>query len=219
VLLFQLAVKADEHHGNEEGRRQVGRNIGIVLAILAPACAGLWLVVPSFEVLVVPAEFRGAFARNLALLMPGLFCYGLVFFALSPVFQIEKRTAPLVAVALGASLVNLGVLAALRRSEDSFPVAQGVALLIAALALVAWAQIFAPFWPRLRDLVGVFGGTAAVITTAWSLGRVFSPGAPLMALQILASVGVYAAIVGAFDLCGLRTLAARAWREKRVRVA
>ncbi len=221
VLLFQIAVKADEHHGGEEGRRQVGRNVGLVLAILAPACAGLWLVLPSFEKLVVPAEFHGAFARNLAFLLPGLFCYGVVFFALNPMFQIVKKTGPLVAVALGASAVNLVALAVLPSAVDSFALAQGIALSAAVVLLVVWAgRSLRPFWPPARDVAGVLGGTAAVVATAWWTGRAFEPGMLLILLQIGASAAVYGLVVAALDLCGLRTLATTAWcQTSRVRGA
>ena len=221
VLLFQIAVKADEHHGGEEGRRQVGRNVGLVLAILAPACAGLWLVLPSFERLVVPAEFHGAFARNLAFLLPGLFCYGVVFFALNPMFQIVKKTGPLVAVALGASAVNLVALAVLPSAVDSFALAQGIALSAAVVLLVVWAgRSLRPFWPPARDIAGVLGGTAAVVATAWWTGRAFEPGMLLILLQIGASAAVYGLVVAALDLCGLRTLATTAWcQTSRVRGA
>lgn len=206
VLLFQLAVRADEHHGTTHARRQVGLNIGVVVAVLAPACAGLWMVLPSFETLVVPAEFHGSFVRNLSLLMPGLFCYGFIFFALNPVFQIEKRTAPLVAVAIGASLINLVALATLPDTLDSFPVGQGIALVLAAVLLIAWGARSGPVWPPVKDILGVGTGTLAVAGAAQLASRTLPPGAVLLTVQMLAGLAVYAGVVLAFDLCGLRVL-------------
>ena len=91
VLLFQMAVRADELHGAQEGRRQVADNIGVVFAIIAPACVGLWLVTPSLEALIAPAEYRGPFGAYFDLLLPGFFCSGMINFAINPIFQIAKR--------------------------------------------------------------------------------------------------------------------------------
>ena len=51
VLLFQIAVAAHENHGDDEARWQVGRNMAVVLAVLLPGCVGVYLVMPSIELL------------------------------------------------------------------------------------------------------------------------------------------------------------------------
>ena len=55
VLLFQLAVRTDETHGADQSRRQIGRNMGVVVAVLAPTCMGR-VAGPA----VVPAARRAA---------------------------------------------------------------------------------------------------------------------------------------------------------------
>lgn len=207
VLLFQIAVEADEIHGTEHGRRQIGRNMGIVFAVLMPACAGLWLVLPSFEALVVPSEFRGPFAFYLALLLPGLFCYGLIFFALHPLFQIEKKTAPLVVVAMGASLVNLIAVTSLPHAQGSFPGGQVLALSAGVVALVAWAGVLRPFWPAPRDLISALAATAVMLLAAGQCARWAEPGIALLLMQVSVGAAVYAGVVWATDLSGLRTIA------------
>lgn len=217
VLLFQIAVRADEIHGSAQGKRQIGDNIGIVIAVLLPACVGVWHILPSFEHLAVPAEFQGHFASTLALLLPGLFCYGLIFFALHPLFQINKTTGPLVAVAAGASLVNLLALALLPHGADtaSFAIAQGLALLFGAVALTLWAVVLRPFWPRLRDVVGALFGTGVMIVGL----RFFSelrPGLMLLTLQVAAGAMLYGSVAFGIDLCGVRGLilkSPRPWRR------
>ena len=72
VLLFQIAVAAHENHGAERARRQVGRNMAVVLAFLLPACTGLFLVMPSIELLIVPAQYRGPFGHYLEPAASGL---------------------------------------------------------------------------------------------------------------------------------------------------
>lgn len=207
VLLFQMAVRADEIDGTAQGRRQVGDNIGIVVAVLTPACAGFWLVLPSFERLAVPDEFQGHFASTLALLLPGLFCYGLIFFALHPLFQINKTTGPLVTVAAGASLVNLLALGFLPNGIGNavFAIAQGMALLFGAAALALWALALQPFWPRLRDVVGALFGTGVMILGLRFLDG-FPPGLMLLAMQIAAGTLLYIGVAWGIDLCGVRAM-------------
>ena len=57
VLLFQIAVRAERTHGSAEAQEQVARNMATVFAILLPAAAGLWLILPSIEALIVPRRF------------------------------------------------------------------------------------------------------------------------------------------------------------------
>lgn len=206
VLLFQIAVRADETHGAPQARQQVGRNIGIVVAVLLPACTGLWLVLPSFEVAAVPPEFRGPFAADLRLLLPGLFCYGLIFFAAHPVFQIERRTLPLVVVGAVAAAANLLFIAMLPAGAEAaaFAAAQVGALAVALLTLCAWGwAAVRPAWPPGRDLAGAAAATAAMAAVIRLLPA-GAPSLPALALQVCAGVAVYGAAAWTFDLCGLR---------------
>ncbi|MDX7952238.1 lipopolysaccharide biosynthesis protein [Lichenihabitans sp. Uapishka_5] len=206
VLLFQIAVRADALQGSDEARRQIGINIGIVLAVLAPACAGLWIVVPSFEIVAVPPEFRGAFATYLRLLLPGLFCYGILFFALHPLFQIAQRTRPLVVVATAAALLNLILVAGWPASGDAAPYAhaQVIALGVGLALLAAWACRVAPVRLRSRDLVGTGVATAAMLAACGPLTG-FDPGVATLVVQVGVGGVVYGVLALALDLCGLRT--------------
>src|ERR1700738_5114885 len=102
IVLFQIAVATHELHGPSQARRQIARNMTIVIAMVLPACTGLWLTLPSIEQLAVPAAFRGHFDLLLPLMMTGLFSMAMIQYAINPVFQIEKKTAPLIAAALAA---------------------------------------------------------------------------------------------------------------------
>ena len=119
VVLFQIAVRAEAEHGGARAREQVAQNMAIVFAILSPAAAGLWLVLPSVEQLIVPAEFRGPFGVYLTLMLPGLFCFGLMNFAINAVFQIDKKTLPLIAAAVAACAANPILFWLLPRGTDA----------------------------------------------------------------------------------------------------
>ncbi len=218
VLLFQLAVRTDEVHGPAQSSRQIGRNMGVVVAILAPTCVGAWLVLPSFQQIVVPPEFRGPFAQFFAVLLPGFFCYPLIHYAVHPVFQIRKRTTPLIVTALVAALANAGLSFAMPPGAGAigYGVALSAALGSGLLALIAAATMLRAFWPAPRDLGVTLLGSLAMVAVLLPL-RAMAPGPLALALQVGLGTAVYAAFVAAFDLAGLRSLALahlpRRWRR------
>jgi len=206
VLLFQMAVRADELHGRARARAQVAQNMAVVFAILVPAAAGLWLILPSLEALIVPQEFRGPFARYLTLLLPGMLCFGLMNFALNPVFQIGKRTMPVIAAAVAACIANPLILIALPATGDAstLALAQSGAFAVALAVLAGFAAAGGAQWPRFRDIAATLLATLAMAAVLWPM-RDWQPGAATLAGQIGAGAGVFAVLAGVFDLAGLRT--------------
>ena len=175
VLLFQMAVRADELHGADEGRLQVARNMGIVLSLLLPACAGVWMILPSLEHLLIPVDYRGPFEHYFSQLSAGLFAGGMINFAINPVFQIAKRTAPLVAAAAVACLCDVVLIAVLPRSASSLAIAQSAAMVGGMLALIAFAGFSRACWPQPRELLLPPLGTGLMIGLGLPL-RAWSPG-------------------------------------------
>ncbi len=220
-LLFQLAVRADEHQGETQGRAQIARNMTVLAAILLPALAGVWLVLPSFEALIVPSDFRGAFSSALSLLLPGLVAYGLMTFALAPAFQIARRTWPVIAAAADACLADAVLLALPPRdwSLDRLALAQTGALIAGFVALVALSPLAKPHWPRLRDVLGILAATLAMIGSVAPLRAEMVPGVAALLTQTLAGAAVYGAVALAFDMAGLRAALLARWSRHRERAA
>ncbi|HEY8139161.1 MAG TPA: lipopolysaccharide biosynthesis protein [Methylocystis sp.] len=215
VLLFQIAVAAHENHGAERARRQVGRNMAVVLAFLLPACTGLFLVMPSIELLIVPAQYRGPFAHYLGLLLPGLFAMGMILFGVNPVFQIGKKTAPMVGAALVAVAAGFFLVVALPwgRDASSLALAQCGAYLAALVATLFFAARAKPIWPRPRDVafaVVATGGMVAVLSPL----REMTPGVLTLLLQVSLGVVVYGVLTLIFDTAGLRGQAL-VWIKRR----
>jgi O-antigen/teichoic acid export membrane protein len=217
VLLFQIAVRADELHGPEHAKEQVAQNMAVIFAVMLPATVGLWLILPSLERLVVPQDFRGPFAHFLTLLLPGLFCSGLMSFAINPIFLIPKRTAPLIAGALVACALDPLFIALLPHGSDatSLAIAQTAAMAGALIALLCFALFTRPRWPRGRDLAIAAVATLVMGTVLRPL-RQWEPGVATLVIEITAGTTIYAAFIAAFDVAGLRSLAIatlRAWRD------
>lgn len=206
VLLFQIAVAAHDRHGADHAKQRIADNMAIVIAIILPACTGLWLVLPSLQSLIVPMQYRGPFADLLTLMMPGLFCFALILYALNPIFQIAKRTAPLIAAAVVGCITDALLLLVLpRHGAATLAIAQSAAFGVAFLTLVATATLSRPIWPPLRDLIG-----AALATLCMALAllpfRQHAPGITVLLTQILAGATIYVALVALFDIAELRTI-------------
>ena len=208
LLLFQIAVQAEEHHGREAAETQVSRNIAIVVALLLPCAAGYWAVTPALQALIVPEEFRGPFADYTDLLIPGLLCLSIMNFALNPVFQIRRRTGPVVSAALAGLAVNGLGLVLLPRWIGPQGVAVAQTLGLAAAVVVLGLRALTGT-ERLRPPARDIALTAAACL-AMVLGILpFRGLEPALALPVCVVVGVlvYGPLVWFLDIAGLRTVA------------
>ncbi len=214
VLLFQIAVRAQETHGAERAREQVAANMATVFAILLPAGVGLWLTLPSLEQLVVPQEFRGPFGHYLELLLVGMFCFGLMNYAINPIFQIAKTTRPLIACAIVACIADGLLILALPATPDAsnFAIAQAGAFTVAMLALLAYAATLQPVWPRARDIGLAIAGSAAMAAIVYQM-RDWPAGVLTLLIQAATGGAIYACFVLAFDIAGLRGQAMKVMRR------
>jgi O-antigen/teichoic acid export membrane protein len=207
VLLFQIAVATHERDGALRAKAQIGQNMAIVIAILLPACTGLWLTLPSIQQLIVPLAFRGPFGEYLTLLMGGLFCFALMQYGINPIFQIAKKTGPLISAAVVACIVDPIMLLVLPHRADAsmLAVAQTLAYASALVVLIFFARFAKPQWPRLQDILATVLGTAAMTGALLPL-RAAEPGLLTLIEQIAAGVVIYAFCVFVFDTAGLRRI-------------
>ena len=207
IILFQLAVATQELHGPVRARRQIARNLTILIAMILPACTGLWLILPSIEHLAVPPAFRGHFDALLPLMMTGLFCLGLIQFGINPIFQIEKKTAPLILAALAACAADPILLLLLPRDGDAsrLAIAQSGAMLLALVILVGFASRAWRRWPPPRELAVIVFGNALMSVFVLPL-RDWDPGLATLTLQVTLGTAIYALVVLSLDIAGLRSL-------------
>lgn len=218
VLLFQIAVRAEEQHGREHAKAQVAQNMAVVFALLTPAAVGLWLVLPSLELLIVPSEFRGPFGRFLSLMLPGLYVFGLMNFAINAVFQIEKKTLPLIAAALAGCATGALLLVLVPRGPDASSLAliQTGAFIVAFIVLIGFAVGAGAQWPKARDLLLTLAAALVMAAALWPL-RTFPPGVALLIGQCFIGFCIYAIAVALFDIAGLRRTALETFAKLRHR--
>ena len=209
AVLFQLAVLDEKTLGASHARERISRNMGVVFAFIAPAVLGSWLVIPSFERLLVPESFRGPFAHYFTLVAPGLLAWALINYAINPAFQLAHRLAPLLISALVAVVANLATIALLPTGEDAsvFALAQSAGAFAGFASLFAMLAWLEPSWPKLRDLIVTLAACATMVAIDLPL-RGLAPGVTTMLLQIVLGGGAYVATAAALDLAGLRSLLA-----------
>lgn len=207
VVLFQIAVAAHERDGVVQAKAQIARNMSIVIAVVLPACTGLWLILPSLEQVIVPAAYRGPFGNLLTLMMGGLFSSALIQYGLNPIFQIAKRTFPVIGAAAVGCVTDVILLLVLPRTADasSLAVAQTGAFVAALLALIVVASFSKPQWPRLRDLAAIMFATGAMTAALLPL-REHHPGFLTLLEQVIFGAVIYSFLVAVFDIAGLRTV-------------
>ncbi|WP_407529338.1 lipopolysaccharide biosynthesis protein [Methylobacterium oryzisoli] len=205
VMLFQLAVRAEEAEGRAAGEAQVARNLALVAAILLPTAAGLWCVAPALEALAIPPAYRGHFTDFLAPLLPGFAATALLLFGLNPVFQIRRRTRPVIAAALVGLAANAAGIAALSGPFGAIGVAAAQSLgAVVALAFLSWRALTGPQRLRLplSDLAGAVLATG-LMTAALLPLRGLPPWLSLAA-SVPLGAALYAALAWRFDIAGLR---------------
>lgn len=209
IVLFQIAVATHELRGPAQAQRQIARNLTIVIAMVLPVCTGLWLTLPSVEHLAIPEAFRHHFDVLLPLMMTGLFCMAVIQYGINPIFQIEKKTGPLIAAALAACAADPMLLLILPRSDDAsrLAIAQTGAMLVALIVLIAFASRVWRRWPRARDLAAVVFANAMMSAVVLPL-RDKEPGLATLIEEVMAGVAVYAFVVLGLDVAGLRSLTA-----------
>jgi O-antigen/teichoic acid export membrane protein len=179
--------------------------MALVVAVILPSAAGLWLCLPSLETLIAPPAYRGPFSAHLAPMLPGLCAFVLTMYAVAPIFQIAKRTAPMVVAALAALATLAALIAILPRDDRALwlAYAQSGALTLGLLVALAFAAASRPQWPRARDLLGALAATAALALALRPLAAL-PPGGALLALQVTVGATVYGALAWLLDIAGLR---------------
>ncbi len=205
LLLFQIAVHAEEHRGRAAAEAQVAGNAATVFALLAPCAVGFWAVLPALQALVVPEAYRGPFETYSLALMPGLFAFAMMVYAVSPGFQIRRRTGPVIVAALVALVLNgLGLLV-LPRAFGGIGVALAQTLGLAGGCLwLGWRVLTGS-----ERLVFPWGQIGAAALACAAMGLALAPFRALpsgtaLAVLVPAGMGLYGALVWIFDIAGLR---------------
>lgn len=217
MLLFQYALKRERENGREAAERQIGVNIVLVLALLAPLAAGYMAMAPTFEALLAPSAYRGDFARLSLELAPGFVAWCAISSMVNPVFQFAKRTWPLTIAALIALATDLALL--------HFGAPRG-----ARMRSTAPIRSVSRSRRQLDDRVAQPGRAAQgprnrhhrsgeTLVMALAIRPLNGSGSPAVAalLALIVGGGVFGSALLTFDVAGLLARAVAAWRAPRDR--
>lgn len=191
ILLFQLAVRAEAEGSEGAAKTQLGLNLLIITGILAPVCAGFWLILPSFEALFINESYHAAYTVYTLYLLPGLFAFGLAFYAITPLFQIARKTWPVLVAAFANISVAAGILYLIPGGDGShgaLATSSGFIAGTVLMAIMAWKT--APVAVPWRDLAKIAVAVAAMYA-AVQPALTLPPGAGTLALTALAGGIVY----------------------------
>jgi O-antigen/teichoic acid export membrane protein len=209
TLLFQYAVQREAEEGRPVAERQVAVNVVLSFAVLAPLAIGYMVMAPTFEALLVPAAFRGDYARLSILLAPGLFALCAIYSMCNPVFQLARKTWPLAVAAVIALLANLILTRVPFFSADVDGLARAYTISLASgLAVAATLAVrVRPIYPSMRDLLAIAAATAAMGFAIRPLNAI-QPPILAAALALVAGGSIIAAAILGLDVGGCRTFVA-----------
>jgi O-antigen/teichoic acid export membrane protein len=218
MLLFQYALKRERENGREAAERQIGVNIVLVFALLAPLAAGYMAMAPTFEALLVPSAYRGDFARLSLELAPGFVAWCAISSMLNPVFQLAKRTWPLTIAALIALATDLALLhfGDAARSTDALARAYSISLAVGFAVSLMIASRNPAVRPKAREIAIIAVATLVMALAIRPLNGLGSPAVAAL-LALIVGGGVFGSALLSFDVAGLRTRALAAWRAPRDR--
>jgi O-antigen/teichoic acid export membrane protein len=210
IVALRHVLSLGEKQGRDVALAQVSRNIVVVLAVVLPAAAGFWVVLPAFEALLVPPEFRGRFAAHLSLLLPGFAALAIFQAALYPVFLLDKRTLVTTLAALLGLAANLAVIVTLSATLGRFAasLAQSAAFLTVLLLTAVLVLRALPKRPSLKDITAVVVATGAMAALLWPLQGRFAAPAELL-IQAVLGVAIYGGLILACNVAGWRSLLLR----------
>lgn len=215
IVLLREILRLDETRGRIAAQKRIAANLVIVLMVALPVAVGLFLVLPAFEQLLVPANFHGRFAAYMLLLLPGFLALTIFVAGLYPVFLLGKRTG-MATLAAGFGLAtNLAIVfgSAAALGPERFAFGQTAGFVV-VLVITGWAALRAlPVWPPGRDIALILAAAAVMAAFVWPLSGRF-PAALELLLQGALGVLVYGGLVLAFDIARCRTLL-RLWLATR----
>ena len=214
LMLFQYALRLDRSEGRAAADRQLGVNMAVVFAILTPLAVGYAAMAPTFEALMVPMAYRGAFARLSLEHAPGFFALFVTISAVNPIFQLRNRTWLVTLSALSALATDLILLkfTTLGGDVDGLAIAYSASLTVSLVVTLAVGLGISSVRPRLRDLVVIAAATAVMAVLVRPLNDLPShAAAAALALAIGGVVLGGASLL--FDVAGVRSLALAARRR------
>lgn len=218
IVMLREVLRLDETKGRRAAQRRIADNLVIVLMVALPVAAGLFLVLPAFEKLLVPVAFHGRFAAYMLLLLPGFVALTIFVGGLYPVFLLGKRTGMVTFAACAGLAANLAlVFGAVAAGPERFALGQTVSFLT-VLVITGWMALrILPVLPKLRDIGLIIVAVAVMAAAVWPLSGRLSP-LPELLLQAALGAIVYGGLMLAFDVARCRTLL-RLWLAMRKRGA
>lgn len=195
---FPLAVKKSRETGLDDGQVQLQQNGLLLLAALAPACVGLWLVSDAFVELAVAGPFQDITKAVLPWAILAGAVRNLRLHFGEQVFLLRERTfVPLTNDMIDAVLATIGTIAGLAWGGLEGAVIGGaIGAMASAAVTLAWAAVAHAFTLPLRDSLKI---GAATVLMAVAVTLITGSGSALHLTGAIAlGAAIYALGIGLF---------------------
>jgi len=195
---FPLAVKRSRESTLDDGQAQLQQNGILLLAALAPACAGLWLVSDAFVALTVAEPFQKVTTAVLpwAILAGAVRSLRLHFG--EQVFLLRERTmVPLANDLIDALMATAGTVIGLSMGGLEGAVMGGAAgALASTIVTLVWAWGSHSFTLPVWDSLKIVAATGVMAVSVWLMPTTATVGA--LAVAITMGALMYAAALALF---------------------
>jgi O-antigen/teichoic acid export membrane protein len=205
-IFFQYAVRLDQQSGIAQALTQLRLNVTLLMALLTPACLGLWLILPQFEALMIAREYQGSFADYFMIVLPGFYIMYLMQYGINPFFQIHQTTRPIIVASVIGIISNLALIFITgdRITPSEIAIFQSCGYGMACLVLLAFAIYQGALLPDIIDVVKMLLALLVMSAALWPL-RALSPDPLILGLMIMIGVLTYSLCLWLMNFCDLKS--------------
>ena len=206
LAAFPLVVRALEHQGEGAARRQLRRNLSLLVAVGAPATAGMMVLAGNISTVFLGEGFRVAGTELIPWIALATLIAGVKSYYTDLGFQLGRRTRGQVWVALWAAIVNVIVNLWLIPRLGMMAAAYSTVLSFAIAGFLSWylgRRAFRLPGPSV-EISKVVVAVAVMTMLLWPIRGTVGPVALLA--QIAVGVGSYGVMLVALDFEGARRM-------------
>lgn len=168
---FPLAVKRSRESSLDAGQAQLQQNGILLLAAVAPACAGLWLISDAFVELTVAAAFQDMTKAVLPWAIGAGALRSVRLHFGEQVFLLRERTVvPLVNDFIDALLVTIGTLVGLSAGGlEAAVIGATIGTCVSTIITLVWAWVAHAFTLPAWDSLKIAAATVVMALAVWAV--------------------------------------------------
>jgi O-antigen/teichoic acid export membrane protein len=215
IATMPMAMHALDLHGYQAGRTQAGRTGMLIIALIAPAAAGLAMCHEQVATLLTGAEFRATVSTLIPFVAGISFLRAVGSFYLEHAYYLSRRSDLMLYAYIPPAVANivLNLIAAPIFGIAGVLVTAAICQVMTAAGLVYFARGVFPLLFPWRPLVSVAAASIAMMIAVYMLHADVSWFG--LAQQVIVGAAVYGIILFATDAFEVRTRCSEMIRGRR----